>query len=356
MQIMYDSPMQDIEKKTIEETTIDKNTSVIEERIRNALLREVYVTPKPGLVDLNDCGAHDDMDVHTFECSAEAIAPFLFRMYEAGFTFPAGGVRDSSAAATRDSSGKRETDSLSELFLRVREIGKEAERAMFAATKNVNTHKGIIFSMGLLLTAMGLDAAGPQRELEVASAPTHERASVLTPERESEREALPYEERICFLAGSIAGSTLQEELNTMQHTKAVGADNSSHGERVFAAYGIDGVRGEAISSFPCLREVALPRYRSMRDLELSENDCALDTLLAIMSKLSDTNLVSRGGPDALNFVQSRASDILSSHEPGSSSWHHEIEVFNAECIEKHISPGGAADILALTLLLTSFAE
>ena len=354
---MYDSPMQDVEKKTIEETTIDKNMSLIEERIKNALLREVYVTPKPGLVDLNDCGAHDDMDVHTFECSAEAIAPFLFRMYETGFTFSEKyNIASFSDEDKCNSSKTAEGDSLAELFSRVREIGKEAESAMFAATKNINTHKGIIFSMGLLLTAMGLDAAGPQRELEVASAPTHERASVLTPERESEREALPYEERICFLAGSIAGATLQEELNTMRHANSVGADNSSHGERVFAAYGIDGVRGEAISSFPCLRDVALPRYRSMRALELSENDCALDTLLAIMSKLSDTNLVSRGGPDALNFVQSRATYILSSHAPGSSSWRHEIEVFNAECIEKHISPGGAADILALTLLLTSFAE
>ena len=48
--------------------------NTIKERIKNALLREVYITPKPGLVDLNDCGAHTDMDVHTFECSAEAIS------------------------------------------------------------------------------------------------------------------------------------------------------------------------------------------------------------------------------------------------------------------------------------------
>lgn len=293
--------------------------NAIEERIKNALLREVYITPKPGLVDLNDCGAHTDMDVHTFECSAEDITPFLLRMYEEGLSFSMVGGPGSSAAEG--------SSSFSNLFLRVREIGKEAERAMFAATKNVNTHKGIIFSMGLLLTAMGVDAAGS-----------------------GERADLPYEDRICFLAADIASSVLKEELSELRLADACSNKKPSHGERVFATYGIDGVRGEAISGFPCLREVALPRYRSTRESNLSENDRALDTLLSIMSKLSDTNLLSRGGIDALNFVQSRAAGIINSFEPGSSAWRHEIEIFNAECIEKNISPGGAADILALTLL------
>ena len=293
--------------------------NAIEERIKNALLREVYITPKPGLVDLNDCGAHTDMDVHTFECSAEAITPFLLMMYEEGLSFSMDGGSSSSAAEG--------SSSFSNLFLRVREIGKEAERAMFAATKNVNTHKGIIFSMGLLLTAMGVDAAGS-----------------------GERADLPHEDRICFLAADIAGSVLKEELSELRLADACSNKKPSHGERVFATYGIDGVRGEAISGFPCLREVALPRYRSTRESNLSENDRALDTLLSIMSKLSDTNLLSRGGIDALNFVQSRAARIINSFEPGSSAWRHEIEIFNAECIEKNISPGGAADILALTLL------
>lgn len=300
--------------------------NTIEERIKNALLREVYITPKPGLVDLNDCGAHTDMDVHTFECSAEAITPFLLQMYEEGLSFSMDGGSGSSAA--EGSSGVLpEKESFSNLFLRVREIGKEAERAMFAATKNVNTHKGIIFSMGLLLTAMGVDATGA-----------------------GERADLPYEDRICFLAADIAGSVLKEELSELRLADACSNKKPSHGERVFATYGIDGVRGEAISGFPCLREVALPRYRSSRESNLSENDRALDTLLAIMSKLSDTNLLSRGGIDALNFVQSRAAGIINSFEPGSSAWRHEIEIFNAECIEKNISPGGSADILALTLL------
>jgi len=349
---MYDSPMQHTKKTTC-------NMNIIEDSIKNALLREVYVTPKPGLVDLNDCGAHTDMDVHTFECSAEAITPFLLGMYNAGFSFPErNNVASISGEGNCDSLGNAERESLSELFLRVREIGKEAERAMFTATKKVNTHKGIIFSMGLLLTAIGIDAGSKSSEHGNAPAPDcePERTSAPTSACEPAKECLPYEERICFLAGSIADATLREELDAMRLANAAGADNNSHGERVFATYGIDGVRGEAIAGFPCLREVALPRYRSTKDSSLTENDRALDTLLAIMSKLSDTNLISRGGPDALNFVKSRATDIISSHTPGSTSWRHEIELFNAECIEKHISPGGAADILALTFLLTSFAE
>ena len=302
----------------------DKKT--IEERIKGALLGEVYVTPKPGLVDLHDCGAHSDMDVSTFQRSADAITPYLLKMYHAGISF----------------AEKAERDFFPELFSHVREIGKDAEKAMFHATNNVNTHKGIIFSMGLLLTAMGVDAAEKQRESKG--------------ERAWDIATLPYEERICFLAGRIPGSVLKQELNAMSATDRPSADGSTnaptHGEQVFAAYGAEGVRGEAIASFPCLREIALPRYRSMSDAGLSENDRALDTLLAIMSKLTDTNILSRGGSDALNFVQSRAARILSSLTPGSTSWRQEIEAFNQECIKKNVSPGGAADILALTLLLT----
>ena len=53
--------------------------------IRNALLGEVFTTPKPGLVDLWDSGAHRDMNWITFQKSTDAITPYLVEMYEAGY-------------------------------------------------------------------------------------------------------------------------------------------------------------------------------------------------------------------------------------------------------------------------------
>ena len=57
----------------------------IEFCIHNALLKEVGTTPKPGLVDLHDTGAHKDMDYDTFVKSTYAIKPYIFRMAVEGF-------------------------------------------------------------------------------------------------------------------------------------------------------------------------------------------------------------------------------------------------------------------------------
>ena len=94
-----------------------------------ALLAELETWPKPGLVSHVDSGSHTDMDASTLKASATAIAPFYDQLAVAG------------AAA----SGMN----------RLREIGVEAERAMLAATGGVNTHRGAIFSLGLLCAATG---------------------------------------------------------------------------------------------------------------------------------------------------------------------------------------------------------
>ena len=99
-----------------------------------ALLEEVYTTPKPGLVDLYSCGAHTDMDVQTFERSAEALQPWFIRMAAQGYLL----------TCTRE-----------ELFTQIRQTGIMAEKAMFQATGGVNTHKGMIFTLGIFCAAAG---------------------------------------------------------------------------------------------------------------------------------------------------------------------------------------------------------
>ena len=106
-----------------------------EKALLSGLLGEVYATPKPGLVDRNNPGAHKDMDVETFEKSTQAILPYLLQMGEKGWDWTGTGT---------------------ELFTALRPLGAAAEKAMFLATNNVNTHKGIIFSLGLV-TSFGHD-------------------------------------------------------------------------------------------------------------------------------------------------------------------------------------------------------
>ena len=106
----------------------------IETSIRNALLEEVYTTPKPGLVDQYDTGAHTDMDCRLFEKSAAAIAPYLKQMFYTGMEWQ---------------------QTPSDLFCAIRKTGIYAEKSMFRATDGVNTHKGAIFTMGILSASAG---------------------------------------------------------------------------------------------------------------------------------------------------------------------------------------------------------
>ena len=102
---------------------------VIADMATRALLAELDATPKPGLVDRHDNGAHHDMDYPLMSKSIEALRPYFVRLALMGYsaTLPA-------AAG-------------------VRQVGLEAERAMLAATGGVNTHKGALFSMGLAVAA-----------------------------------------------------------------------------------------------------------------------------------------------------------------------------------------------------------
>ena len=105
----------------------------LEELIGQALIEEVLTSPKPGLVDLFDNGAHKDMDVETFRKSSEAIAPYLAEMAGIGYL--------------------EENPDL--IFPKIRTIGIEAEKAMFEATDGINTHKGAIFTLGVILAGYG---------------------------------------------------------------------------------------------------------------------------------------------------------------------------------------------------------
>mgnify|MGYP000220051183 CR=1 FL=1 len=99
-----------------------------------ALLEEVYTVPKPGLVDPYSCGAHTDMDVQTFERSAEALYPWFVRMAYQGYQL---------------------TCTPEDLFREIRKTGMLAEEAMYRATGHVNTHKGMIFTLGIFSVAAG---------------------------------------------------------------------------------------------------------------------------------------------------------------------------------------------------------
>lgn len=258
-----------------------------------ALLYEVLATPKPGLVDKRNSGAHRDMDIFTFETSALALQPYFK-------AFVSHGIVGCSASA--------ET-----LLTELRPIGIRAELAMLHATGGINTHKGIIFSMGLLCAALGR-LYGRQEPCG--------------------REALQKECRI------IAAPLAQDFQRITAHTAV------THGEKLFAARGIRGARGEAVDGFPTLFSVALPRFYELRQKGLDLNDAGALTLLSILAVSDDTNVSSRASCAYLEGLQHRLRQLIRDR-PEQGDYRSLLESLDREFIAENVSPGGSADILAM---------
>lgn len=254
----------------------------IAKKARAALEQEVLLTPKPGLVDAANNGAHKDMSIDTFLRSAAALEPWLLRMAERG------------RASLKESPAQ--------LLAALRPIGLQAEVDMYAATDGVNTHKGALFSLGLLCAACG--------------------------RLQAQNQPLTVENLCQMSAEMTAGITLRE----MQ-------DTDTHGLAVHAAYGAKGVRGEAESGFLSVRELAMP--------QLSRQNGRYLALLSLIAHVRDTNVLHRAGEEGLLWLQSRAKDLLTHFSIPA------LEQLDRECIEKNISPGGCADLLAITLFLES---
>ncbi len=309
------------------------NLDAVESAVRASLMEEVRTTPKPGLVDLHDNGAHKDMNAGTFERSTAAVAPFLREMFSAGL----------DGAETRQPE---------ETFLEIRRIGMEAERAMFLATDHVNTHKGMIFTMGTVLAAAGR-VIGAGTVCAGGSEPGAAEA---------------FAEAVLRTAGEMTRDVLAAEFENMKNKVP-----ETHGEKLFHATGERGIRGQAAAGFPILRDTAFPALLKYRvhfsrgeaeelgyDLFTGEG-CQLDSrfinsgninvLLSVMAVLDDTNVLTRSNAETMHWLQGEAAAVLRRGGAFTKAGLRSVTALNDSCIRRNISPGGAADILAVALLL-----
>ncbi len=279
----------------------------IGQKAYEALIEEVITTPKPGLVDLYSNGAHTDMDAGTFRRSAEALRPFFVSMAETGL----------------GKDGDPE-----DLFLTIRKTGLEAEKAMYAATGGVNTHKGIIFTFGLFCAAAG-------RLLQ--------KEKGLTPEN-----LLDMQQRMTV-------RILSRELADLRRQPAVHVQ-LSHGEQNLRRYGTTGIRGEAIAGYPDLFRIGLPVLQDGIRQNKDWNRVKLQTLLSLMAQTEDSNILSRGGPEELRKVQEEMRNFL---QKGGAYGENALEILkemDADYIRRNCSPGGCADLLAAAILIDSLSQ
>lgn len=254
-----------------------------------ALKLEAATTPKPGLVDRANNGAHQDMDYAMFLASSDALRDCFTACAEAG--------------ADEDA---------------LRKIGIRGEASMYEATNHVNTHKGLIFSMGILCGALG--------EL-------------------SSRTADFDEADVQSLCAQLASQLLSKD--TAKNT---------HGLDVLEKTGVSGIRGEALSGFDSAFGLGLLTLRESVRAGYDLEPAMVRTLLALMANTEDSNVVHRGGEKGLRFVREHAAAMLSHVDLRREADMEMVRAFDEICIEKNLSPGGSADLLALTAMLYLFFE
>lgn len=269
---------------------------------QKAILYEATVAPKPGLVDRLGQGAHKDMDIFTFMASAAAL-------YKGMYSCTLIGLRGNVDGP--------------ELLNKIQPAGVECEADMLKATNGVNTHKGIIFSMGILCAATGTLYRRESLEPIVA-------------------------EKICDKAAEMCSGIVDRDFN-----KVKSKTNPSHGERLFMKYGITGIRGEAQGGFRTVLEKGMAVLRSSQLRErLKLNDLLLQTLMNIMTCCLDTNVVIRGGLEGLELVQTSAKAFVASGGMLSKNGMEELQEMDRLFAQKNLSPGGSADLLSLSLFLS----
>jgi triphosphoribosyl-dephospho-CoA synthase len=323
---------------------------------RQALIAEAELTPKPGLVDQRGSGSHTDLSIAVMIRSAFAIEPFIRLMaFQSVNEQPSPRLRATLAAT-----------------------GRAAERAMQRVTNGSNTHKGAIWTLGLLTAAAsaGWDelpttpaAAGLLRDgsplirgRDTANRLNSHPASIVKTASQIASFDDSYESAPNANVSDIASPSSESRALRLSRTKRqtpnapAKPDRTpnaalSHGQIVAQKFGATGARGEAINGFPHIIEVGLPMLRAKRRAGAPEPIARLDALLSIMARLDDTCLLYRGGMLGLEAAKQGAAAVIAAGGAGTSPGQKLLYALDSQLLALGVSPGGSADLLAGTLFL-----
>ena len=261
-----------------------------------ALLYEVSISPKAGLVSRLSNGSHKDMNFYTFIDSSLALHNYFLNCFDYG---------------------QEKLFSCPDFFKDLREVGKVAEKEMYEATKGINTHKGTIFFMGILLAVLGVHLKENKKiDLKILSEKIKEMCKPLLNELED-------------------------------------ADNiSTYGEKAYKEYHLTGAIGLAISGYEIVLLDGINKLKDFCKTLDFETACIL-LLFYYMSVLDDTNIVNRASITTLKEVQILSKELFEENKKTleKESIKNSMSKLNDIFIEKNISAGGSADLLILTIFI-----
>lgn len=274
--------------KLLSQTQTEAQASLLAITARDCLTDEARLSPKPGLVDSRGNGAHLDLTLALMERSAESLVPTFLALAHHCWLRPAD-------IALRETVGR---------------LGRDGEQQMMAATGGVNTHRGAIWALGLLVSAAAMHGGA-------ASA-----------------------EQLTRTAATLA--SLPDRAAPKLFSKGLKATHR---------YQVPGAREEAQQGFPHVIRLALPQLLASRAVGASESEARLDALMAIMTSLSDTCVLSRAGLSGLETMQQGARAVLLAGGCRTAAGQKALEQLDQRMLALNASPGGAADLLAATLFV-----
>ncbi len=272
------------------------NNKEVAKLATKALLYEVSISPKAGLVSRLSNGSHKDMNFYTFIDSALSLNNYFSECFVYG----------------------QENDFYSPSFFKnLRDLGKKAEREMYQATDGINTHKGTIFSMGIIISVL---------------------ASYL-------KEADKIDLKVLSKKIKNMCSPLLEELENINNF-------STYGEKAFKNYHLTGARGLALSGYDIALLDGINKLKEFTKILDFETSCIL-LLLYYISILDDTNIVNRADFETLKEIQILCKNLYEENSKSLSKEkiRNEMSKLNDIFIEKNISAGGSADLLILTIFV-----
>ncbi len=266
-----------------------------------SLHAELCLYPKPGLVSLVDPGSHDDMDARTFMRSLFSLRHYFKKICLAG-------LNDAP-------------------FARLKQLGIEAEAAMLKATRGINTHRGAIFSLGLLCAT-----AGRARAQGTPMTPAALRAAML----------IRWGEELAMHAVALPPSSAPSA-------------QLSNGLRVAAHYAVSGAREEGALGLPSVFEIGVPALLASRARGASMTHARIDALFTLMARISDSNVYHRAGPQGAQTVRTHAQQFIDMGGTANASWRAQALASHQAFVQQRLSPGGAADLLAASCLVHAIA-
>jgi triphosphoribosyl-dephospho-CoA synthase len=255
-----------------------------------SLYAELALYPKPGLVSLVDNGSHEDMDATTFLRSLFSLRRYFADICAAGM-----------AGAP---------------FQTLKRLGIDAEQRMLRATAGINTHRGAIFSLGMLCAAMG-----------------HCRAQGLA------------------LTPASIRSALVERWGQALAVHSGDGNVRSHGTQVLLRYAAGGAREEAARGLPSVFDVGLPTLRRTLAAGRNMRQARVDALFALMARMSDSNVYHRGGEEGAAMVRSQSRAFVARGGTAARDWEAGALACHRCFVAARLSPGGAADLLAAVCLV-----